>query len=191
MRLEAAREMLAGLAAPWWIAGGWAIDLFIGRETRAHEDLDLGVLYRDHLAVQAHLIARGWQLHCRADKPHTLRPWPPGEALTQDNHCPWARRDAGSPWAFQLLINPGNNNTFISRRDSGLRMPMSEAVIECGGFRVLAPQIQLHFKAKQMRPRDEEDFVNVRPRLDSPARAWLCSALQRTHPGHRWIDVLR
>jgi hypothetical protein len=187
MRPEAAREEFAGLAAPWWIAGGWAIDLFLGRETRLHEDLDIGVLHRDHLAIQAHLIARGWNLHCAGDQPHTLRPWPIGESLALDNHCPWARRDANSPWEFQLLINPGDEQTFISRRGPDLRLPMREAVIERGGFRVLAPQVQLHFKAKQTRPRDEADFNNVLPLLDASARAWLRQALARCYPGHKWI----
>jgi hypothetical protein len=190
MRPQTARELFAGLGASWWIAGGWAIDLWLGRQTREHEDLDIGILHRDHLAVQQHLVERGWDLHCGADKPHTLRPWLPGEELGPDNHCPWARRDADSPWEFQLLINPGDGCTLISRRDPSLTLPMSEAVIERQGFRVLAPQVQLHFKAKQMRPRDEADFANVLPRLDSAARAWLHTALQRTHPGHAWIPAL-
>jgi hypothetical protein len=37
----------ANISVPWWIAGGWAIDLFLNRETRPHADLDVGVLRRD------------------------------------------------------------------------------------------------------------------------------------------------
>jgi hypothetical protein len=29
-------ERLAGLTAPWYVAAGWAIDLFRGGPTRAH-----------------------------------------------------------------------------------------------------------------------------------------------------------
>lgn len=183
-----AREIFAGLALPWWIAGGWAIDVWLGRQTREHEDLDIGILHRDHVAVQAHLIERGWELHCSGDEPHTLRPWPHGEVLAPDNHCPWVRRDARSPWGFQLLTNPGDDGTFISRRDPALRLPMREAVLTRGDLCILAPQVQLHFKAKQMRPRDEADFVLVMPLLDSGARSWLRAALALTHPGHAWIS---
>src|SRR5688572_31726010 len=42
-----AAEWLANVSVPWWIAGGWAIDLFLGRDTRPHQDLDVGVLRRD------------------------------------------------------------------------------------------------------------------------------------------------
>ncbi|MFT4100795.1 MAG: hypothetical protein QM674_07115 [Burkholderiaceae bacterium] len=42
-----AAAWLANVAAPWWIAGGWAIDMFLDRETRSHKDLDVGILRRD------------------------------------------------------------------------------------------------------------------------------------------------
>ena len=30
------------------IAGGWALDLALGRQTRAHEDVDVAVLRSEH-----------------------------------------------------------------------------------------------------------------------------------------------
>jgi hypothetical protein len=35
--------MLADFGLPWWIAGGCAIDLFVGRTTREHDDLDVAL----------------------------------------------------------------------------------------------------------------------------------------------------
>lgn len=43
----------AALLVPWWIAGGWAIDLFLGRQTREHQDIDVLILRRDHQAVRS------------------------------------------------------------------------------------------------------------------------------------------
>jgi len=40
-------EWFARASVPWWVAGGWAIDLFLNRSTRQHHDLDVGVLRRD------------------------------------------------------------------------------------------------------------------------------------------------
>ena len=31
-------QLFSALAIPWWIAGGWAVDLFLGEQTRDHED---------------------------------------------------------------------------------------------------------------------------------------------------------
>ena len=28
----------------WWVAGGWALDLFLGRMTRPHHDVDVAIL---------------------------------------------------------------------------------------------------------------------------------------------------
>lgn len=34
-------ERLAGVAFPWWVVGGWAIDGFLGEKTREHADLEV------------------------------------------------------------------------------------------------------------------------------------------------------
>jgi len=47
--------LLAGLDAPWWIAGGYAIEAFAGKVFRDHGDVDVGLLRRDQLATQRHL----------------------------------------------------------------------------------------------------------------------------------------
>ncbi|WP_197205616.1 nucleotidyltransferase domain-containing protein [Cytobacillus firmus] len=32
----------------WWIAGGWALDLFLEKTTRVHSDIDTVILRCDH-----------------------------------------------------------------------------------------------------------------------------------------------
>jgi uncharacterized protein CbrC (UPF0167 family) len=36
-------QHLAGVAAPWCVAAGWALDLFRGSQTRKHGDLEIAV----------------------------------------------------------------------------------------------------------------------------------------------------
>ena len=45
------------LTVPYWIAGGWAVDLAVGRVTRDHADVDVMLLERDKRAL--------WDLHRR------------------------------------------------------------------------------------------------------------------------------
>ena len=33
--------LLAGLPAPWYVAAGWALDLFRGVQTREHGDIEI------------------------------------------------------------------------------------------------------------------------------------------------------
>ena len=45
--VSAVCSLLSGLTVPYWIAGGWAIDLAVGRVTRDHADVDVMLLERD------------------------------------------------------------------------------------------------------------------------------------------------
>jgi hypothetical protein len=47
--------LLDGLPVRWWVAGGRAINLFVGSYSRRHQDLDVAVLRPDQLTVQANL----------------------------------------------------------------------------------------------------------------------------------------
>jgi hypothetical protein len=58
------------------------------------------------------------------------------------------------------------------------------------GIPILAPEIQLLFKAKQTREKDQADFDRVMPRLRIDQRAWLMDALRRYHAGHPWLSAL-
>jgi hypothetical protein len=55
----------------WWVAGGTAIDLFLERVTRFHDDLDVEVLRADQIKVQRLLAP--WDMHIAQDG--RLRPW--------------------------------------------------------------------------------------------------------------------
>ena len=48
----AVRSLLSDLSVPYWIAGGWAIDLAVGRVTRDHADVDIMLLERDEHALR-------------------------------------------------------------------------------------------------------------------------------------------
>ena len=41
------RQWLEGAEVAWWIAGGWALDLFCGQRTRKHADMDVGCFRED------------------------------------------------------------------------------------------------------------------------------------------------
>lgn len=97
-------------AVPWWAAGGWAIDLLLGHQTRAHGDLDILILRRDHGLVRTYL--EGWDV-CAADPPGVLRRWPLGETLPERIHDVWCRRRPDSAWEFQLMIDDAAGDEWI------------------------------------------------------------------------------
>jgi hypothetical protein len=179
---------LAGLATPWWIAGGRAIELAVGRALREHSDTDVMVLRRDQLTVQDHLA--GWWDLWAADPPGTLRPWRRGEELPEGVHDVWCREGPEGPkgpWRFQLMIDESDGEHWVSRRHPGVRRVLSElGRTTPGGIPFLAPEIQLFYKSKSRRPRDELDFEAALPLLDPLARRWLDEAIALLDPAHPW-----
>ncbi|MGE0600247.1 MAG: nucleotidyltransferase domain-containing protein [Dehalococcoidia bacterium] len=180
-------SILDGLNVPWWIAGGYAIDAFAWSGRREHDDIDVSLFHGDQKAAHEHFGE--WELHC-ADPPGTLRPWRDGESLGPEIHDIWARRNSADAWRFQLMLNPGGPGDLVYRRDPRISWPIDEATFVKDGVRYLAPEIQLLFKSRRPRPKDEQDFADCLPLLSASQRAWLAETLREQSPGHAWLGRL-
>ncbi|MFG1705803.1 nucleotidyltransferase domain-containing protein [Nonomuraea sp. M3C6] len=181
-------ELFRGAAATWWVSGGYAIELAVGGAYREHGDVDISVLRRDQLAVRR--LLSGWDCHVAA-VPGTLRPWEPEEVLPETAHDIWVREHPGGPWRFQLMLDEAEGTDWVYRRDPRIRRELGALTVEEPGFRRLAPEVQLLYKAKGPRPKDELDFAEVLPMLTGEQRLWLDAALELEHPAHPWRDRLR
>jgi len=185
------REVAARFAAfpgPWWIAGGWAIDLFVGRQTRPHEDVDIVVLRRDQRAL--HDMFPGWKLFA-ADPPGTMRPWPADEFLPPSIIDIWGRQSLDNPWALQVMLQEDDGDRWRFRRDGRIGGLIANLGEERDGIPILAPEVQLLYKSKSLRPKDEHDFAHALPLLDQSRHEWLAAALVLTRPDHPWLPLLR
>jgi hypothetical protein len=183
---EEIAKAFAKAAFPWWIAGGYAIELAVGRELRPHADLDVLVLRRDQ-ALARDLLA-DWDLYV-ADPPGQgqLRPWRSGESLPPPLHDIWCRRTPTAPWSVQLMLDEAEGNQWISRRAPQIRLPIEQlGRTSPTGTPYLAPEVQLFYKAKATRDKDETDFEAVLPLLDPSQRAWLADAIKVIAPDHPW-----
>ncbi len=182
-------ELFGDLDAPWWIAGGFAIELALGRRVRSHVDIDVLLLRRDHLRAQHALT--GWEWWA-ADPPGSLRPWLTGEPLPPGVHDVWCRPGPYTPWRIQLMVDESDGEEWYSRRDATVRRSLTElGALSPEGIPYLAPEVQLYYKAKDARPKDEEDLAAVLPALTDRRRLWLVDALTRTHGAHPWICRLQ
>lgn len=185
-RPERAAERLELLAADWAVAGGWAIDLFLGEETRPHEDLEIVVPAAEFGAVREALP--GFEFHVVGDG----RAWDvdDGEAFAL-HHQTWVWEPAAGTYRMDVFREPHEGEVWICRRDAALRRPYADVIRRTAdGVPYVAPEIVLLFKAKAARPKDAADFAAALPRLDPAARAWLSHALALVHPGHAWQSGL-
>ncbi|MFF3689945.1 nucleotidyltransferase domain-containing protein [Streptomyces sp. NPDC002187] len=181
--------MFSGLEAHWWVAGGCAIELAVGRRIRNHGDIDVLLLRRDQLVVQR--VLAGWQWWA-ADPPGSLRPWASGEVLPQGVHDIWCRPAPDEPWRIQVMLDESHSQEWVSRRDPRVRRPISTlGMTSADGVPFLAPEVQLYYKAKTPRPKDEEDFDAVLPVLTDQQRRWLVATITDTHGPHPWVKRLQ
>ena len=184
---DAVGELFRCFPHSWWIAGGWAIDLFLGHTTREHGDIEVALLRRDQQSLRRHLP--GWELRYAADG--GLHAWPEEEWLELPRHEIWARTHDDPRWRLELLLNESSGGEWLFRRDPRLSRPLDEVgVTTAAGLSILAPEIVLLYKARLPEPKDEADLAAVLSALDDGRRSWLASALGLVHPGHRWVDSL-
>lgn len=184
---EEAADWLRRVPCRWWLAGGWAIERFVGSAIRRHGDLDVGCLRRDAAALTSALT--GWEFYGASDG--RLTPVRPGTAPEPRFNSLWARPVGHTHWRLELLLDECDGTEWLFRREPSVRRPLVTITWrDAAGISVLQPEIQLLYKAKSARPCDEQDFERTRNHLDPEARAWLRLALSRVHPSHRWLPSL-
>lgn len=188
--LQAVATELAGFDRPWYISSGWALDLYLGRVTRVHHDVDVVVARHDQLALQEYMMARGWQFVTPLQG--KLEPWPRHMRIELPRHQVHAHR-AGAFIDF-LLTDLADGSWRYRRQPVIIRHSERMSLTTAEGIRYLAPELVLLYKSRntsgQERNKDQDDFVNVYPNLEAERRAWLRWALVATEPQHGWLGQL-
>lgn len=181
--LESVVETFSSAQFRWWIGGGYALDLYLGRTWRPHEDIDVGVVRGDLGSLHALLFR--WDLHVAAGG--RLMPWrgEPLDAARHQNNL-WCRITQDGPWVLDVTIGEGSHVNWVYRRDPSVVVPWSMALLRTTeGIPYLAPELQLLYKSKGLRSKDEVDAAEVIPSLDARQRALLARLLEPNHPWQR------
>jgi hypothetical protein len=173
----------------WWIAGGWAIDLFLQKQTRKHDDIDVLIRREHQLEVQT--LLADWDLWA-ADPPGTLKPWAKGEFLGKGLQDIWCRKTPKDPWQIQIMLFDTENKNWIFKRDETIQRTLeSITVTTSDGLCLLAPEIQLLYKSKSLRPKDQQDFQSALGAMSTDQKIWLREALTKVYKeGHPWLNQL-
>ena len=176
---------LARVAARWYVAAGWALDLWRGRQTRPHEDMEIGVPAAAFDDVRQALAGYAF------DVVGSGRRWPLSNAALRHTHQTWVREPATGVYRLDVFREPHDGDTWICRRDPSIRRAYADVFAETAdGVPYVRPEIVLLFKAKSVRDKDTADWDGTRPLLSADQRAWLARALELVHPGHPWLDAL-
>jgi hypothetical protein len=177
---------LAGISVPWYVAAGWALDLYRGVQTREHHDIEIAVPVgrfpeiRERFAkftFDAVGAGRIWE----SATPQVL-------SATRQT---WLRDPETGGYLLDVFREPHDGDLWICRRDGTIRLAYAE-IIQHTSDRIpyLIPELVLLFKAKHVRPKDQVDFDSVLALLTHTQRETLSRLLKQVHPGHAWLAAL-
>lgn len=176
---------MSGFDKPWFIAGGWAIDLHIGQKTREHKDIEIAVFRHDQAHVKNHLNKWTFQKAVNGE----LVTWK-GENLQlpiHEIHC----QNVIDGTSLEVLLNEIQHNDWIFRRDERIHYSFEKMKsVHKEGIPYLSPEVVLLYKAKDTRAKDQEDFLRVVDSLSSEQKKWLQTAIQLHMPHHKWLELL-
>jgi hypothetical protein len=186
--VEKVGVLLSDLRCEWFVCGGWAIDLFLGRVTREHKDVDIAVARNDQTEVRRYLAGRGWRLEKAVDGQLSI--WADREVLSPPVHTVWCRNEEHDPAFVELLLNEIDGDRFRFRRDETITLPRERMYFKSdSGLLVLAPEIVLLYKSSSPEE-NASDFRNAVVSLSEESRAWLKRALDKVSAQHPWAKEL-
>lgn len=172
---------------PWAVAGGWAIDLFLGFESRSHSDIEISIPARHFFKLSELLNTYEF---CVASNGMV---WPVvgAEETLADTYQTWVRESSTGVWRMDVFREPTSDNQWVYRGNPSITRPYHDVIrLSDDGIAYLSPETVLLFKAKSMLPKDEADFDRVLPLLDASPSQWLATALRTEYGDHPWIGKL-
>jgi len=181
----AVRSLLSALTVPYWIAGGWAIDLAVGRVTRDHADVDIMLLERDEHALRTDLTEVDVQLIGRDGQPG---PWPAGRRLLAGPGPGRPRPPIGAdrlvlhstnlPLPAEVLLASAVGASWVHCRGPRcISRPLAGITRNRDGIPFLAPEVVLLFKSRSTSDKDQRDVETALRVLSAEQRSWLQDTL--------------
>ncbi|MFJ7744735.1 nucleotidyltransferase domain-containing protein [Peribacillus sp. NPDC097295] len=178
-------SFMSGFNKPWFFAGGWAIDLFIGRETRPHQDMEIALFRSDQLILKEYL--KDWDF--KKVVKGRFYPWG-NEFLELPIHELYALNTTNGD-ELEVLLNEEKDGAWTFRRDRTITHPLKSVwSYSDTGIPYLNPEIVLLYKVKNTREKDHQDFMSIVDLLDDERKQWLRNAIQLHEPEHTWLRFL-
>lgn len=189
LSIEEVYSLFQGASFPWWIAGGLAIELAVGRTIRSHGDIDVLVLRRDQGLVRN--ILADWDCWA-ADPPGHLRPWGVKETLSFGVQDIWCRKTENDSWQLQLMIDESDENGWVSRKDPNIKLSINEIThVTVSSIPYLAPHVILFYTAKNPEGKHQIDFDALIQNKVPFDRTWLLQSVSNFYgSSHPWVKQL-
>lgn len=139
----------------WVLCGGHSVALFVGRDSRRHGDVDIGI-FRSQAETCCSAVGRERVYLCDGG---ALRPWHGGE-IPERVHDIWITGRDGRYWAFQVMIYDEEGDQVVYRRDPRITWPKRCHSILVDEVRIVNPLVTFLFKAhkKELEAKEVHDL---------------------------------
>ena len=208
----AANHLLQDVPITWAICGGFAIDLFLGKETRAHGDIDICVFEKERETIAKYMLQNDWQVYefrgngkvrlqnedlssepgrnlmCTKDTCELVKFYPCEEEQLlwyEFFHTGLKQLDY-----VEFLFNTSIDDAFIFDKSRGIQREMSKAILYHEGIPYLAPEIVLLYKASNADNVEYQyDFEQAYINMNEEQKSWFLQGLDTLYPaGHKWRE---
>ena len=208
--LTLANDVIQNANIKWAVCGGFALDLFLGREIRNHSDIDICVFEKDRDVILKYMLQNNWNLYeFRGNgKVRPLNITSSSEVgrnlMCIKGECDIVKfypcEDANLLWYeffhtgikelnyLEFLFNIANEEYFIFNKEQGIQRELSKAILFNDNIPFLAPEIVLLYKSSRSENREYHyDFEQTYPYMNDEQKEWFNQNLNVLHPdGHIW-----
>ncbi|MFC5700383.1 nucleotidyltransferase domain-containing protein [Cohnella faecalis] len=185
--LDNIESVMKTFTRPWFIAGGWSIDLAVGEKTRNHKDMDICIFREDVEYALEHF--QGWDVHVAVPGEHRLERVNELGDLNPPRYC--LHLFKGDEF-LEILLTERRKEEVIFRKNREINMHISDFIRGHLPRLYVNPAWQLLFKSLSTREEDEHDFRVYRGRVkDTKSKKWLLDSMIKVKGNAEWIEKLR
>ena len=174
-----ANKLFAGCGFTYYVCGGFALELFVGRSMRAHSDLDISVFAENKRDVVALLQKSGWDVYKKIFKPGSLGLVTPianaNDEKLDDIWVLWAVNPASYPAPkpiegcadlfdfdirlshnqtefnfIEIVLDNKDGDDFVCSKHKNIRLALDKAILYADGVPYMAPELALFLKSPQV-----------------------------------------
>ncbi|NHN34650.1 nucleotidyltransferase domain-containing protein [Paenibacillus agricola] len=201
----------------WSICGGGAIDLFLGKQTRTHKDLDIVVFWEDRNSVIELMLTSGWKVFeaCGGGVVHELfnKQEIPFEKrnlfcfTANESRCKLdpigddryrfglEEKEQNDFTYVEFLFNKRDDEYFYLPGKANVKRLLNKALLVSNEVPHLAPEVVLFYKSSYLDGSNaidhNQDFDLSLSFFDEEQKQWLRESLQKEYPnGHTWLQRL-
>lgn len=209
--IQRANELLQNHGFAYAFCGGWAIDLFLGAQTRTHGDIDVLAYWPERDRIIQYMQSLGFQVyemlgdgkaHHITDIRHQLK-------IKRNIFCCTSACElvqlsaAGEADIYfidfrpvgqtkldflEFLFNDTDGKDLFYARSHAVKLALNEAIRYRGGLPYLSPEMCLLYKSTDTeRSGYQSDYDHAAAHMSQRQLRWLDGALALLYPeGHKW-----